>query len=1373
MLSSSSSSSPSVSPSAGETEDLASATKLLASRQRSSNLPRIARKASSSAKPITAGSPASASAPLPSSSTVTQPGTSAELKVDQAAIDEITAQQRDGQNDVQQLRNGAATSPNDDISGDSSKRMTVLLEGEMPEDQASSSTTSSTQLDGSAPAGEVDAVEGEQDADDGPLGEDEAETPRPSTPAQADGGSTTTNTKENRENSAPPQSQMSEPSSSRISSSVSSSSARRLPSASAANSKRVRPPSLLSLHSPSKKGAATTHATTHERPFPPQRRESLASSSDNDSSDDEDDGEEPEPSLKYQRLKGSIPDILKRDTASAFAVCEKFLVLGTHAGMVFVLDFSGNLVKAFRSHSASVLDLSIDSSMEFIAAAGMDGLLSISSLSSAEHYAFDFKRPMRSVSVEPGFGRKNTRAFVCGGMAGALVNREKGWLGHKETVIHAGEGPIWAVRWRGSLIAWANDAGVRIYDTNTRNKITFINAPTGQDRVDLFRPNLFWQDDRTLTIAWADQIKVAKIRERRNFGESGRAVTAAGLGQSSPALYVEVTKIFQMDCAISGLAPYGDDLLVLAYLTEAEDESGAEDSDESEGDESRLSSSKRSAIRRRAFSQRPELRIIDPDDGQEKSSDVLSLSGFERFGCNDYHLVPSHAISAKKPSNKSSQQKHQHASTHAQEDLFYIVSPQDVIIARPRDLKDHIEWLLEHKRYETALTAVEDMGTDAAKGAGFDAVLIGKDYLSHLVNELHDYDCAAAASVKILGSDVAAWEEWIFLFLERGRIDRLVEAIPTSDPILPNVAYDMVLASFLKTDTQKLRHTLELWPPELYSTQAVALAIEDKLQQEQKRQLQSGNVEEPPSSEATMLMDILADLYVRNRQPGKSLPYYLQLKRPGVFDLIRENNLILDVRDQARQLIEFEQEVIHRNQSEKKDKMEDIPAAEEDAAPSQAVQLLVENVDSIPPQRVVPQLESLPLYLHRYLSALFAQDPHLVIPYSDLQISLYARFAPARLGSYLRSMSSYYSFEEAFGVCERYDLVPEMVFLLGRVGDNKRALNLIIERLGDVERAIDFAKEQNDDELWEDVLRYSESRPPFIRGLLENVGGVEKIDPVQLIRRIQDGLEIPGLRDAVRKILSDYSLQVSLLEGCLQVMGSEGKALIAERNLAQSLGIVIVTSEAMEEDSAAATVGSALAADTRCRGCGKQAVRKDRQVQRKYVVGTDGSLSPSKERKLAGGTPANKKGDHEGGGNGGALSEKSDNTIITFLCRHSYHLSCLLPQQSIPTQRDTLGEGKDGDEALALGEISMTVTQRRQLAKWGQADTLNGGKADVGEAQWGPAIREAWQRRRWHQGQSSASRLKVPIRARGGCPACKAKSNGSSSPGIAGGDTMN
>jgi len=41
---------------------------------------------------------------------------------------------------------------------------------------------------------------------------------------------------------------------------------------------------------------------------------------------------------------------------------------------------------------------------------------------------------------------------------------------------------------------------------------------------------------------------------------------------------------------------------------------------------------------------------------------------------------------------------------------------------------------------------------------------------------------------------------------------------------------------------------------------------------------------------------------------------------------------------------------------------------------------------------------------------------------------------------------------QAYGVCNERSLVPEMVFLLGRMGNNKKALHLIIERLGDVQR---------------------------------------------------------------------------------------------------------------------------------------------------------------------------------------------------------------------------------------------------------------------------------------------------------------------------------
>jgi hypothetical protein len=88
-------------------------------------------------------------------------------------------------------------------------------------------------------------------------------------------------------------------------------------------------------------------------------------------------------------------------------------------------------------------------------------------LTSTESYAFDYKRPMRAIALEPGFAKKTTRAFVCGGMAGNLILQEKGWLGYKEQILHSGEGPIWAIEWRGNLIAWANDAVSRSCSDST------------------------------------------------------------------------------------------------------------------------------------------------------------------------------------------------------------------------------------------------------------------------------------------------------------------------------------------------------------------------------------------------------------------------------------------------------------------------------------------------------------------------------------------------------------------------------------------------------------------------------------------------------------------------------------------------------------------------------------------------------------------------------------------------------------------------------------------------------------------------------------------------------------------------------------------
>jgi vacuolar protein sorting-associated protein 41 len=243
--------------------------------------------------------------------------------------------------------------------------------------------------------------------------------------------------------------------------------------------------------------------------------------------------------------------------------------------------------------------------------------------------------------------------------------------------------------------------GVKIYDRDAQVRITYVDRPPDSPRADLFKCNLYWQDDTTLLIAWADCIKVARIRARPR--------TTAG-PSSLPPLYVEVTAAFQLDCMISGIVPHPTppsptastlhapkSFLVLAYI--------APDKFSNEATVDRAEQARKAA-------NRPELRIISRV-GEELSSDELSLNGFHQFGCNDYALAEAEGLS-----EASGQQ------------CYVVLSPRSIVLVRPRDKKDHVDWLVQQKRYEEALEVLEAMD-----GEGADANEIGQQYVEHLFEE--------------------------------------------------------------------------------------------------------------------------------------------------------------------------------------------------------------------------------------------------------------------------------------------------------------------------------------------------------------------------------------------------------------------------------------------------------------------------------------------------------------------------------------------------------------------------------------------------------------------------------------------------------------
>lgn len=80
-------------------------------------------------------------------------------------------------------------------------------------------------------------------------------------------------------------------------------------------------------------------------------------------------------------------------------------------------------------------------------------------------------------------------------------------------------------------------------------------------------------------------------------------------------------------------------------------------------------------------------------------------------------------------------------------------------------------------------------------------------------------------------------------------------------------------------------------------------------------------------------------------------------------------------------------------------------------------------------------------------------------------------------------------------------------------------------------RAIEFV-EAHDKDLWYRLIEHSLKNEAFLSDLLDHAG-VYDVDLARLVAEIPKGMHIPGLRDKVVKIISDYRFQVR--NGCVYV----------------------------------------------------------------------------------------------------------------------------------------------------------------------------------------------------------------------------------------------
>jgi len=371
-----------------------------------------------------------------------------------------------------------------------------------------------------------------------------------------------------------------------------------------------------------------------------------------------------------------------------------------------------------------------------------------------------------------------------------------------------------------------------------------------------------------------------------------------------------------------------------------------------------------------------------------------------------------------------------------------------------------------------------------------------------------------------------------------------------------------------------------------------------------------------------------------------------------------------------------------------KEQMRSAPVTELEEATSEPIALLVDEAQHglVRPEVVVKQLQEkeLPLYLFFYLRSLWrgeglhpqsgenrerllTDSKSLVDDFADLAVNLFSRYDRPLLMEFLQTSVSY-TFEKASQVCEERDYVPELVYLYSRTGQTKRALFLIIDRLADVSQAITFAKQQDDGDLWEDLLDYSMDKPRFIRGLLEEVG--TSIDPITLVRRIPEGLEIEGLREGLSRMIKEYEIQYSISSGVARVLRGEVATAQTTLRSGQRKGVKFDVVHKGDDHVDVGASDVAISSDGKPPAADK--------------------ATPVHNHKAP--KPGHCVGCHE------PFSEDEKETLVGFACGHVFHLTHLLeylhPSRP-PTPPDL--ELDENGEFTQTHSIGAKVTHARLL----------------------------------------------------------------------------
>lgn len=796
------------------------------------------------------------------------------------------------------------------------------------------------------------------------------------------------------------------------------------------------------------------------------------------------------PNLKYKRFCNDLvkslgpqgdPDMANAgpvELISCMAVHFKFIVLGMDTGKIIILDVDGNKLpgRDIDAHTSPIMNLSVDDEGEFIASCSFDGKVIISGLLSAQYnIVLNYDRPIMAVAFAPHFSKLKSPMYVTGSEELTLIEERKWPMKRRLTTLHGGEGRISTIKWQHHFIAWANDACVQIYDTSTKKIICRVTRDKEYPSTKIAPCHLFWKSDSVLLIGWANKVKIAMVKEVKTDLVKSLNPLEKGMSASerlqATKREVFITHNIELDLGLcSGIAPYtidgnGSYIVVLQYMLQREEDL------------------KQGVPKEKVP---PQLVVLKPEGYQDQPSEItrdqLPLRGYMIYNCNDYIL-----------------------RFDEEGQRLYVVAPMDMILVQKRTVDDRVQWFLERDRFEEALKVAEKFSSELKVQS---VENVGKMYVDYLLEENEFGEaariCTRAYNRPDLKMDLRKrlWEDAAYSFINKDAVYELLGYLPTDKPQLGPEMYEYIIFQLLNSSPEVVCSVLQMWPPHIYSMEAIVKVMETKLKYSPKDEI---------------LLRIMAELYATAKQFDKAIGAYLKIKHPDVFSLILKHKLRDPMLNYLKELLELDTQA--------------------------AVQTLVEMRSLIEPDVVVQRLETWDeRFLHHYLDTLFIADSKAAPQYHSRQVKLYAKYDKNKLLSFLQVCTNI-PLKEAERICEKEGLIDCKIYLLKRMGNYLEAVKIILSIAKNrgvaaaekgMKEAVLIMLEQGEQDLFEEVIQTAKTDPIFVRTLLSAAGTA--INPLKVIKEVPSKMEIPQLKETMVKVLRDHQLQHSLRGSCRKIV---------------------------------------------------------------------------------------------------------------------------------------------------------------------------------------------------------------------------------------------